>query len=176
MSSRAPRPFAIAQLTTLLFSALLCVTHVQAEDAGSGPPLRCAVERSTPQLPSRVLCEQLGHALGRTTQWVDDARRDKRGEALQIVHDDVQWTLVLLRNGAVRSWTRVSAADAKGREVAFFSRAVRGLLKAAPKGDALCVRLDPKQRSERAPDLVYPWAALKPCVRQVADVVDPWWN
>ena len=148
---------------------------VAAQDAGVGP-LRCAVDGATPQLSSKALCEQLGKALGRAVQLVDDARKDKRGEALQIVRDDVQWTVVLLRKGAVRSWTRVSVDDARGREVQFFSRAVRALLKTAPKGDAACVRLDPKQRSERAPDLVYPWAELKPCVRQVVDVVDPWWT
>jgi hypothetical protein len=160
-------------ITTLALVGL--ALPVAAQDAGVSP-LRCAVEGATAQLPSKALCDQLGKALGRPVQLVDDARKDKRGEALQIVRDDVQWAVVLLRKGAVRSWTRVSVDDARGREVQFFSRAVRSLLKTAPKGDAPCVRLDPKQRSERAPDLVYPWADLKPCVRQVVDVVDPWWT
>lgn len=142
-----------------------------------GAPLRCAVEGTTgQQLAPKALCDQLGQALGRPMPLVEDARKDKRGDALQIVRDDVQWTLVLLRKGAVRAWTRVSIDDARGREVAFFGRAVRSLLKSAPKGDAQCVRLDPKGRSARAPDLVYPWSELKPCVRQVVDVVDPWWK
>jgi hypothetical protein len=146
-----------------------------AQDAGAAP-LRCAVEGNTPQAQAKALCEGLGQALGRPATWVDDARKDKSGESLQIVRDDVQWTLVLLRKGMVRSWTRVSVADAKGQELSFFTRAVRSLLKASPKGNAPCVRLDPKQRSARAPDLVYPWGELKPCVRQVVDVVDPWWK
>jgi hypothetical protein len=146
-----------------------------AQDAG-GAVLRCAVEGNTPKAEAKTLCEQLGQALGRHAQWVEDARHDKSGESLQIVRDDVQWTLVLLRKGAVRSWTRVSVADAKGQELSFFTRAVRSLLKASPKAGAACVRLDPKQRSSRAPDLVYPWSELKPCVRQVVDVIDPWWK
>lgn len=172
-------PHLLRALGALAFASALTITPgptpTQAQDAGLAP-LRCAVENSIPQLPGKALCEQLGQALGRPMPWVADARKDKQGDALQIMRDDVQWTLVLLRKGAVRSWTRVSTEDARGRELAFFSRAVRSLLKTAPKGDAPCVRLDPKQRSQRAPDLVYPWAELKPCVRQVVDVVDPWWT
>jgi hypothetical protein len=167
---RSHTSWILAALTALILGT------ARAQDAGAAP-LRCAIEGTRgQQLPAKALCEQLGQALGRPTPWVEDARKDKRGEALQIVRDDVQWTLVLLRKGAVRAWTRVSIDDARGREAAFFSRAVRSLLKTAPKDNAPCVRLDPKDRSARSPDLVYPWSELKPCVRQVVDVVDPWWT
>jgi hypothetical protein len=93
------------------------------------------------------------------------------------LRDDVRWTVVLLQNGSVRSWTRVSVADARGREASFFARAARGLLRAAPKPAETCVRLVPgSENSSRTTDLVYPWAELKPCVRRVVDVVDPWWT
>lgn len=162
----------------VLVGALICVSTPRggAAQDGEGLVLRCAVEGSPSSLRGKSLCEQVAHAVGRSMQWVDDARRHKGGETVQILRDDVQWTVILLRNGVVRSWTRVSADDARGRESTFLARALRSLLKAAPKPTEPCLRLEPKDRSARAPDLVYPWAELKPCVRQVVDVVDPWWT
>jgi hypothetical protein len=138
--------------------------------------LSCAVEGGRELKPAR-LCEQLGLALGRPVQLIDDARKATHGESIQIMRDDVRWTVVLLQDGAVRSWTRVSVVDARGREASFFARAARGLLRASPKPQDRCVRLEPgSENSSRATDLVYPWEELKPCVRKVADVIDPWWT
>jgi hypothetical protein len=142
----------------------------------SQKPLACAVEGGRAVKPAK-LCEQLGQALGRPVKLIDDARKAGQGDSLQILRDDVRWTLVLLQNGIVRSWTRVSVADARGHEASFFARAARGLLRAAPKPAEACVRLEPGgENSTRTTDLVYPWAELKPCVRRVVDVVDPWWT
>jgi hypothetical protein len=107
---------------------------------------------------------------------VPDARKEAKGDAVQIMHDDVQWTLVVLRNGAVRAWTRVSVSDARGREVTFFARALRSLLQTEPKTPNTCVRLEPKNTRSAAFDLVYPWAELKPCEPRVVEVPDPWWS
>ena len=143
-----------------------------AQDAPK--PLACAVEAGR-ELKAAKICEQLGQALGRPVQLVADARKAGPGDSLQILRDDVRWTVVLLQNGAVRSWTRVSIADARGREASYFARAARGLLRAAPKAAEKCVRLDPGgENSSRTNDLVYPWEELKPCVRRVIDVVNPW--
>jgi hypothetical protein len=138
--------------------------------------LRCAVELSPRGLSPKALCAQLGQAIGRATQLVSDARKGGKSDAIQIIHDDVQWTLVLLRAGAVRSWTRVSSADARGREVEFFARALRSLLKEEPRTPNTCVRLEPKRTRSAAFDLVYPWAELKPCEPRVIEVPDPWWT
>lgn len=162
-------------LPVLLFSASLGIGALAA--AQEAPrPLACAVE-GTRELKPAKLCEQLGQALKRPVKMIDDARKADRGESLQILRDDVRWTLILLQNGSVRSWTRVSVADARGHEASFFARAARSLLRAAPKPAETCVRLEPRtENSSRATDLVYPWAELKPCVRRVVDVVDPWWT
>lgn len=159
----------------LEFVLALSLSLLTGPAQAQGPkPLRCAVESSPRGLHPKTLCAQLGHALGRTTQLVADARKGSKSDAIQIMHDDVQWTLVLLRGGAVRSWTRVSSADARGREAEFFARAVRSLLKEEPKAPNTCVRLEPK--TARGFDLVYPWAELKPCEPRVVEVPDPWWT
>ncbi len=164
----------------LLWTASLLAQGSEPAVAQSDPAsavLRCAVDGSSPTLSPKSLCEQLAGALGRSSVVVADARKGGKGEAVQIMRDDVQWTVVLLRGGVVRSWTRISAADARGREVVFFTRALRSLMQSAPKKAEPCVRLDPDNgRSKRSLDLVYPWAELKPCVRRVIDVVDPWWT
>jgi hypothetical protein len=145
--------------------------------SAEGPKaLRCAVESSMRGVSPKALCDQLGQALGRAMPLIPDARKETKGDAVQIMHDDVQWTLVLLRKGAVRSWTRVSAADARGREVVFFARALRSLLQAEPKAPSACVRLEPKNPLSGAFDLAYPWEELKPCERRVVEVPDPWWS
>jgi hypothetical protein len=163
----------------LSFAVALLALYVAAPPAAAAGPkaLRCAVESSMRGVsPPKALCEQLGQALGRPMPLIPDARKETKGDAVQIMHDDVQWTLVLLRKGAVRSWTRVSAADARGREVVFFARALRSLLQAEPKAPSPCVRLEPKNPLSGAFDLVYPWEELKPCERRVVEVPDPWWG
>ncbi|HTU61919.1 MAG TPA: hypothetical protein VMF89_25855 [Polyangiales bacterium] len=156
-----------------LFGLTLLPESVEAQ-AQPAKALRCAVELSPRGLSPKTICGQLGKAIGRGTQLVADARKGSKSDALQIIYDDVQWTLVLLRDGNVRSWTRVSAADARGREVEFFARAVRSLLKEEPKTPNTCIRLEPK--TPRGFDLVYPWAELKPCEPRVIEVPDPWWT
>jgi hypothetical protein len=161
----------------LLGLGLLGLTLQPAAAEAQAQPakaLRCAVELSPRGLSPKTICAQLGQAIGRSTQLVADARKGKKSDALQIIHDDVQWTLVLLRDGTVRAWTRVSAADARGHEVEFFARAVRSLLKEEPKTPNTCIRLEPK--TPRGFDLVYPWAELKPCEPRVIEVPDPWWT
>ena len=159
-------------VTCLLLSAF----GATAGSAQATKPLRCAVETSTRALPAKALCDQLGQALGRPMPLITDARKETKSDAVQIMHDDVQWTLVLLRRGSVRSWTRVSVADAHGREVTFFARALRSLLQAEPKAPSVCVRLEPKSRVGSAFDLAYPWEELKPCERRIVEVPDPWWS
>lgn len=157
-------------LSTLAGSAL-------AQPAAAAPPLACAVEAPNDKPAPAHVCQQLGKVLNRQVRRVDDARKEGRGDAVQIIRDDVQWTVVLLAAGNVRAWTRVSAADAQGQEASFFARAVRVLMRTEPKAAETCVRVVPSEdRSARAPDLVYPWAELKPCVRRSIEVVDPWWK
>ena len=163
-----------AHVLALSLFGLTLSSAVADAQAQAAKPLRCAVELSPRGLSPKTICAQLGKAIGRTTQLVADARKGNKSDALQIMHDDVQWTLVLLRDGAVRSWTRVSSADARGREVEFFARAVRSLLKEEPKTPNTCIRLEPK--TTRGFDLVYPWAELKPCEPRVIEVPDPWWT
>jgi hypothetical protein len=157
----------------------LTAAQALAQAAGEAParaPLACAVEASRYMKPAQ-LCGKLGQLLGRQVRLVADARKAGSGEALQILRDDVRWTLVLLKDGAVRAFTRVSVTDARGREATFFARAARSLLQTSPKPSEQCVRLDPSsENSARVTDLVYPWAELKPCVRRVVDVIDPWWS
>jgi hypothetical protein len=167
----------LAFVFTLLFVCLLAArTPALASAQAKQAPLRCALDSSMRGITAKGLCEQLGQALKRPTQLVPDARKKTKGDALQIVHDDVQWTLVVLRNGAVRAWTRVSVSDARGREVLFFTRALRSLLATEPKSPSACVRLEPKRTRSAAFDLVYPWAELKPCKPRVVEVPDPWWS
>jgi hypothetical protein len=170
--ARRPRHRLVPALTLSVWLGLAALAVAQE----APKPLACAVEGARELKPAK-LCEQLGQALGRPMKLIDDARKATRGESLQILRDDVRWTVVLLHNGSVRSWTRVSVADARGHEASFFARAARGLLRAAPKAAETCVRLEPSsENSSRSNDLVYPWAELKPCVRRVVDVVDPWWT
>jgi hypothetical protein len=169
--------FAQRTLLVLVFGAsALTPRLVGAQATQTAKPLRCAVESTMRGITPKTLCEQLGQALGRAMPLINDARKDAKGDSVQIMHDDVQWTLVLLRRGAVRSWTRVSASDARGHEVVYFARALRSLLTAEPKSPSACVRLEPKNPLSGAFDLVYPWAELKPCERRVVEVPDPWWG
>jgi hypothetical protein len=169
------RPRALRLL--LATAALALLVGSSSAALAQGPkPLRCAVDSTMRGIIPKALCEQLGQALGRSMPLIADARKETKADSVQIMHDDVQWTLVLLRRGAVRSWTRVSAADARGHEVAFFARALRSLLSAEPKSPSTCVRLEPKSTRSAAFDLVYPWAELKPCEPRVVEVPDPWWT
>lgn len=162
----------VLALVVLAAASLLTPpAHVRAQNPKA---LRCAVDSTIRGIKPKTLCDQLGQALGRATQLVADARKESKGDSVQIMHDDVQWTLVLLRAGAVRSWTRVSVSDAQGHEVTFFARALRSLLQAEPKSPSTCVRLEPKNVRSGAFDLVYPWEELKPCERRVVEVPDPW--
>jgi hypothetical protein len=173
--SRALLVTLLRALPTLVLSVALGLGPAAGAQE-SAKALACAVEGARELKPAKV-CEQLGQALGRPVKLIDDARKATQGDSLQILRDDVRWTVVLLQNGSVRSWTRVSVADARGREASYFARAARGLLRAAPKPAETCVRLVPgSENSSRSSDLVYPWAELKPCVRRVVDVVDPWWT
>jgi hypothetical protein len=162
--------------TLLTFCTLILLVPGEAGAQAKTTPLRCAVDSTMRGITPKGLCEQIGQSLKRPTQLVPDARKEAKGDAVQIMHDDVQWTLVVLRNGAVRSWTRVSVSDARGREVMFFARALRSLLLAEPKTPNTCVRLEPKKTRSAAFDLVYPWAELKPCEPRVIEVPDPWWS
>jgi hypothetical protein len=161
----------LAGCALLALSVVTPHAHAQASK-----PLGCAVESSMKGLTPKALCNQLGQAIKRPMPLIVDARKEVKGDAVQIMHDDVQWTLVLLRQGTVRSWTRVSVSDARGREVVFFARALRSLLQAEPKSPSACVRLEPKSTRSKAFDLVYPWAELKPCEPRVVEVPDPWWS
>lgn len=166
-----------SRASTAAFAVLaLFMLDPSASFAQSAKPLRCAVDSSLRGTPPKALCDQLGQALGRPMPLIADARKETKLDAVQILSDDVQWTLVLLRRGTVRSWTRVSAADARGREVVFFARALRSLLQAEPKSPSACVRLEPKNPLSGSFDLVYPWAELKPCERRIVEVPDPWWG
>jgi len=171
---------ALLGAVSLAHFALHGTARAQAgHPAAPGQPrsLACAVEAPLDKPAPAQVCQQLGKALSRTIHRVEDARKASHGDAVQIIRDDVQWTVVLLQEGRIRSWTRVSAADAQGHEADYFARALRVLMRTDPKPAETCVRVVPSEdRSARAPDLVYPWAELKPCVRRSIEVVDPWWK
>lgn len=163
----------LASLSALLLGS---PAGVMAE-AAARRPLSCAVEGSARPLRASELCRVLQRELKRPLSPVHDARSVKRGDALQLIHDDVQWTVIWLSDGRIKAWTRVSKVEAADDQVRFLARAVRALAKAAPQtAEARCIRLDPNGGHKmRSPDLSYPWAELAPCARQVVEVVDPWW-
>ncbi|MET0340523.1 MAG: hypothetical protein ABW252_05955 [Polyangiales bacterium] len=151
--------------------ALACAGPARAE----APAFKCAVDTNPRQLSAPALCEAVGKALARPVERVDDARR-ARGEALQVVHSDVQWIVIWRVDGKVRAWTRVSKLEAEAPQLKLLVSAAEALVRRAPKVGARCVRLDPNAGHKmRAPELAYPWAALKPCKPLMVEVVDPWW-
>jgi|GEM_PF-3886503 len=144
---------------------------------GKAKPLACAVVGTGSTERSEALCEGVGNELGRSTLLVDDGNTVRRGESLHIVQGDVVWTVILMRDGNPRAFTRVSLADAAGREVLFLARASRVLMREANKPRQGCVRVEPNGgRVMRSPDLAYPWVNLKRCRTEVVDVLDPWWS
>jgi hypothetical protein len=139
--------------------------------------LACAVVGTGSTERSEAMCDALGLELGRATVLVDDGSNVRRGDSLHIVQGDVAWTVVWLRDGDPRAFTRVSAADAVGREIVFLARASRALIREANKPVHGCVRVEPNGgRTMRSADLAYPWVNLKKCRAQVVDVIDPWWS
>lgn len=161
-------------LWLVTFFALLLLAPRGLADARA---LSCAVEGSARPMRAAELCKALQSELKRPLAAVQDARDVKRGDALQLIHDDVQWTVIWLSAGRIKAWTRVSKVEAEDDQVRFLARAIRALAKAAPQtAEASCVRLDPNGGHKmRSPELSYPWAELAPCTRQVVEVVDPWW-
>jgi hypothetical protein len=146
---------------------------IQAGPQGT-PSLSCAVEWHDRAPDPGALCSAIGRTLGRDVRRVEDARAIKSGDSVQVLDGDVFWITVWLRNGKVRSFTRVSKTLAQGRELAVISRAVRAISR-TPAKQKRCVRVEPNGgRKMRSPDLVYPWAVLKTCKTQVAEVPDPW--
>ncbi|MFT3927937.1 MAG: hypothetical protein QM778_35745 [Myxococcales bacterium] len=151
--------------------------HAQDSQSKSNKPLACAVVGTGSTERSEQLCLGLGQQLGRHTVLVDDGSNVRRGESIHIVQGDVAWTVVWLKDGSPRAFTRVSAVDAAGREVLFLARASRVLSREANKPTAGCVRVEPNGgRVMRSPDLAYPWVSLKRCRAEVVDVIDPWWT
>jgi len=155
--------------------------RVHAQDAAqvraARAPLACAVTGTGSSDRSLALCDALGAQLGRAIVLIEDGSNVERGESLQIVQGDVNWTVIFLRDGDPRAFTRVSAADAAGREALFLARASRVLIREANKTSKGCLRVEPNGgRTMRSPDLAYPWVNLKRCRPQVVDVLDPWWS
>jgi hypothetical protein len=138
--------------------------------------LACAVEwRDKAPAPSAV-CSAIGRSLGREVRQVDDARAIKFGDSVQVLDGEVFWITVWLRNGKVRAFTRVSKTLAQGKELTVLGNAVRTLSK-TPARQKRCVRVEPNGgRKMRSPDLVYPWAELRRCKAQAAEVPDPWFE
>jgi hypothetical protein len=158
----------------LLVGGLTVPALAQHADAGHAlPPLHCAVEAAPAHARGlEGLCAKLAKELGREVRTVDDVRR--AGAGVQIIATDVIWYVVLVEGGKVRAFTRISATEARGRELAFVKSALRALSTAAPKSPAPCLRIDPATAATGS-DVVYPWAELVPCTRTVLDVRDPWW-
>ncbi len=156
---------------TLLAAQLLWTTAAAAAE-----PLACGVEGTSRPVQASEVCRALGRALGRPIAIVDDARKVARGDALQVIQEDVEWIVVWLVDSHVRSWTRVSKIEAAPDQLRFLARAARALAELSPPPPKrACVRVDPDSRSARSPDLIYPWAELRPCRRRLVEVVDPWW-
>lgn len=165
--------------TALLLVSLASVAP--AQDASEALPgakaLACAVVGTGSTERSESLCDALGAQLGRSTVLVDDGSNVRRGDSLHIIQGDVTWTVIWLRDGDPQAFTRVSAADAAGREVLFLARASRVLIHEASKQAKGCVRVEPNGgHAMRSTDLAYPWVNLKKCRAQVVDVIDPWWS
>jgi len=164
-----------ALLTTGLLAAL--VAGPAQGQAGQSRALACAIDGSVRPLRASELCRALQRELGRPLTHVDDARAVKRGEAIQLIQDDVQWVVIWLVDGRIRAWTRVSKVEAADDQLRYLARATQALARSGSTStEPSCVRLDPNAgRKMRSPDLTYPWAELSPCKRQWVEVVDPWW-
>lgn len=164
-----------AALLACSMLSLPCSISAQPPPSTARKPLACAVEGSR-GLRSDDVCRALGRELARTIVVVDDGRAVKTGDSIQVMHDDVQWSVVWLVSGHVRAWTRVSRTEAADDQLRFLVRAARALMKQAASPSTECVRLDPNGgRAMRAPELSYPWTELKPCARRLVEVPDPWW-
>lgn len=154
-------------------------THAAEPVASTSRPLHCAVEGSTRPLRAADICQALERRLGRSLSSVSDARDVRHGDAVQLIHDDVQWVVIWLSDGRIRAWTRVSKVEASDNQLRFLVRATQELAKSArasTTSEPRCVRLDPNAGHKmRSSDLSYPWAELKPCERRLVEVVDPWW-
>lgn len=147
--------------------------------ASTSRALYCAVEGNPRPLRAADICKALERRLGRSLSSVSDARKVEHGDAVQLIHDDVQWVVIWLSDGRIRAWTRVSKLEASDNQLKFLARATEELAKSARASSSpepRCVRLDPNAGHKmRSNDLSYPWAELKPCERRLIEVVDPWW-
>ncbi len=161
-----------AQVACALLVQLLWATSSFAAE-----PLACGVEGTSRALRAADVCRALARELGRPTTVVDDARKVTHGDALHVVQEDVQWIVVWLTDGRVRSWTRVSKIEAAADQLRFIVRAARALAELSPPPPKQeCVRVDPDGNNKaRSTDLVYPWSELRACRRRFVEVVDPWW-
>ncbi|MFM2417553.1 MAG: hypothetical protein RL385_2276 [Pseudomonadota bacterium] len=139
-------------------------------------PLACALE-AAPVHDHGLdeLCARLRWQLQRDVVSVPDARNVKAGLALEVIETEMIWYVVLLEAGKVRAFTRIYAAEARGREVLFVARAFQGLLEVRARPGATCLNLAPRTRAQTT-DLVYPWPELLPCKQTTADLRDPWWD
>jgi hypothetical protein len=175
MTALARRLCSGCGLFTMLALLVLAGPAAAADVAARSLP--CAVDGSVRPLRANELCQALRHELGRPLTRVDDARSVRHGEAIQFIHDDVQWVVIWLVDGRIRAWTRVSKVEAAEHQLSFLARAAKALAKTVQAGtEPSCVRLDPNAGHKmRSADLTYPWAELQPCKRQWVEVVDPWW-
>jgi hypothetical protein len=173
----ASRPLLPRRCLSAWCALVFISLFVTAQTHADARALSCAVEGSARPMRAAELCKALQVELKRPLAAVADAREVKRGDALQLIHDDVQWTVIWMSSGRIKAWTRVSKVEAEEGQVRFLARAIRALAKAAPQAaESTCVRLDPNGGHKmRSPELSYPWAELAPCTRQVVEVVDPWW-
>jgi hypothetical protein len=164
-------------LQASLAGALLSVAGGALAQAQSNASLPCAVLGIGSEKRARALCAAVSRELGRSSVLVDDGRGVKRGDALHIELGDVAWTVVWLRDGQPRAFTRVSTVDAAGREALYLSRASRALERESRRVQRKCLRVEPNGgRVMRSADLAYPWVELKTCRVHPIDVVDPWWS
>jgi hypothetical protein len=157
-------------------SAMVCLVLLASTAHAAASSLPCAVEGMSRGVKPDALCQALARQLGREISLIHDAREAKQGEAIQLISGDVDWTVVWLVGGRVRTWTRVSKIDPVGEQVKLLARAARELAEQAKEMDkaaAGCLRL--VQGNTRHPDLSYPWAELSPCKRKRVEVPDPWW-
>jgi len=174
-SSSVIRGFRLFTLALLVNAATACDAGSAFAQAPTSAPLRCAVEAETQILANGSVCEALGTAIGRPILKVRDAREGTPGEAIQVLAGDVHWIVVLLKNGRVRAWTRISKTYAQGKELATITRVARVLLSQKLGKDKRCVRVGGGQR-KRGFDLAYPWVELKECAARFTEVPDPWWD
>jgi hypothetical protein len=160
-------------------AAFVSIGWLSAWSARAEAPaaVACAVLGTGDRESSQSLCQALGRELGKAMIWVEDGRSAKKGEALHIIKEDVVWTVIWLRNGQTRAFTRVSAVDATGREALMLGRAAKVLSREAVEPRKECVRVEPNGgRRMRNPELAYPWVNLKQCRVHTIDVIDPWWT